>query len=49
MEGEKLGQKELRAAIIAIKGDESLDAETKAKKIRVRTIHILHCASRLCL
>jgi hypothetical protein len=36
MEGEKVGQKELRAAILAIKGDESLDAETKAKKIRVR-------------
>lgn len=29
-----MGQKELRAAILAIKGDESLDAETKAKKIR---------------
>jgi hypothetical protein len=41
MEGEKLGQKQLRAAILAIKGDDSLDAETKAKKIRVCDMSLL--------
>jgi len=49
MEGENSRQKQLRAAILAIKGDESLDAETKAKKIRVRAARDPFLFSSTCI
>jgi hypothetical protein len=45
MDTEKAGQKQLRAAILAIQKDSTLDAETKSKKIRVRHSPLLWFAS----